>query len=70
MLDNMNTKTSSQMSALPRCHGAAKYHTHTPLMAMMYELDSLPVLKSTVKSKTEASKVMRKPSLRHCLMRR
>ena len=53
----MNAKIMSAMSHEVRCQGTAQYQMATPTKAIIYELDSLPVLKSTVNISTEARMV-------------
>ena len=55
MLVSIKANTINAISHLFRFHGAVTYHIATPMKAMMYVLDSLPVLNSTTNISTDAS---------------
>ena len=70
MLVNMNAKIIRAMSNPERFQGAAVYQIATPINAIMYVLDSLPVLNKTTNIKTDARIVFRKAMYLYCANRK
>ena len=70
MLVNMKSSTINAISHFVRFQGADQYQIDTPTKAVMYELDSLPVLNSTTNSNTDASKAYLNPVFLNCLKRK
>ena len=69
-LVNTKAKTNSATSHRLRRHGTPTYQMATPINAMIYPLDSLPVLNNTTNNITDAKNINRNAGCPYCPLRR